>query len=116
MVTNKEGYDHLIEYLTENLGLFEQKGNPSPCGRTVMELIEEHIVNHIMNLCSQHQELESNHRSIIVREVDGIVYDLEEILSGITEHTVTVEQEAFIQEFSGLIKNLFDSAIAELLD
>ena len=58
MVTNKSGYEHLIEYLTDNLVLFEQKGQPSPCGRTVMELIEEHIVNHIMNICQQHQQLE----------------------------------------------------------
>ncbi|MCJ8273681.1 MAG: DUF3802 family protein [Psychrosphaera sp.] len=116
MVTNKAGYEHLIEYLTDNLVLFEQKGQPSPCGRTVMELIEEHIVNHIMNICMQHQELEPNHRSIIVREVDGIVYDLEEILSGVLERPVTVDQEAFIGEFAGLIKNLFDSAIIELLD
>ena len=116
MVTNKEGYVHLIHYLTENLDLFEKPGEPSSCGRTVLELIEDNIVNHIMNICQQHQELEPNHRSIIVREVDGIVYDLEELLSGILNYPVTVEQEAFIQEFAGLVKNLFDSAIVELLD
>ena len=116
MVTNKEGYEHLIQYLTDNLELFVKQSEVSPCGRTVMELIEEHIVNHIMNICQQHQQLEANHRSIIVREVDGIVYDLEEILSGVLEQPVTLEQEAFIEEFAGLIKNLFDSAIVELLD
>lgn len=116
VVTNKEGYEHLIQYLTDNLGLFEVQGVPSPCGKTVIELIEDNIVDHIMNICQQHQGLEPNHRSIIVREVDGIVYDLEEILSGILEHQVTVDQEAFIAEFSGLIKNLFDTAIVELMD
>lgn len=116
MVTNKEGYEHLIMYLTDNLVLFEKHGDKAPSGRTVMELIEEHVVNHIMNICTQHQELESNHRSIIVREVDGIVYDLEEVLSGVVDHPVTVEQQEFIEEFAGLIKNLFDSAIAELMD
>jgi hypothetical protein len=116
VVTNKEGYVHLIQYLTENLDLFEKQGTASTCGRTVLELIEEHIVNHIMNICQQHQQLEANHRSIIVREVDGIVYDLEELLSGILDYPVTVEQEEFIEEFAGLVKNLFDSAIVELLD
>ncbi len=116
MVTNKEGYEHLIMYLTDNLGLFEKQSEFAPTGRTVMESIEEHIVSHIMNICQQHQELEANHRSIIVREVDGIVYDLEEILSGVVDQQVTVEQEAFIEEFAGLIKNLFDSAINELMD
>lgn len=116
MVTNKEGYIHLIQYLTENLGLFEDKNQNAHSGKTVMELIEEHIVNHIMNICQQHQELEANHRSIIVREVDGIVYDLEEVLSGVLEQKVTAGQEEFIEEFAGLIKNLFDSAIVELLD
>lgn len=116
MVTNKEGYEHLIMYLTDNLGLFEKQGSVSPSGLTVMELIEEHVVTHIMNICQQHQELEANHRSIIVREVDGIVYDLEEILSGVVDQPVTAEQEEFIQEFAGLIKNLFDSAINELMD
>jgi hypothetical protein len=116
VVTNKEGYEHLIQYLTDNLGLFEMQGAPSPCGQTVIELIEDNIVDHIMNICAQHQELEPNHRSIIVREVDGIVYDLEELLSGILEQSVTVEQASFIAEFAGLIKNLFDSAIVDLLD
>jgi hypothetical protein len=116
VVTNKEGYEHLIQYLTDNLGLFEQKSAYAACGKTVMELIEDNIVEHIMNICQQHQELEPNHRSIIVREVDGIVYDLQEVLSGILEQVVTVEQEEFIGEFAGLIKNLFDTAIVELMD
>ena len=46
-----------------------------------------------------------------MREVDGIVYDLQEVLSSVTSHTVTVEQHAFIDEFAGLVKNLFDNAI-----
>lgn len=49
-----------------------------------------------------------------MREVDGIVYDLQEVLSGVIHQPVTIEQHAFIDEFAGLIKNLFDSAIADL--
>jgi hypothetical protein len=46
-----------------------------------------------------------------VREVDGIVYDLQEVLSSVTEQRVTKEQREFIEEFAGLVKNLFDAAI-----
>ncbi len=116
MVTDKEGYEHLIMYLTENLVLFETGGKLDPSGITVMELIEDIIATNIYNLCTQHSELEFNHRNIIVREVDSIVYDLQEILSGVLEQPVTVHQREFIEEFSGLIKNLFDSEIADLLD
>ena len=48
---------------------------------------------------------------MIIREVDEIVYDLEEILSGIINNQVTEEQLNFIVEFAGLIKNLFDTEI-----
>lgn len=116
MVIDKQGYDHLIEYLAANLALFEQSGPSDSGAKTVMCLIEEHIADHIINLCMQHEELETNHRSMIIREVDGIVYDLQEVLSGVVDHPVTPEQAEFIEEFSGLVKNLFDSAIADLLD
>jgi len=47
----------------------------------------------------------------VIREVDAIVYDLEEILSGVVNNTVSNEQKAFIKEFALLIKNLFDTEI-----
>jgi len=43
----------------------------------------------------------------------GVVYGLEEVLSSITSQPVTVEQHAFIDEFAGLVKNLFDSALTQ---
>ncbi|WP_199610599.1 DUF3802 family protein [Flocculibacter collagenilyticus] len=116
MVIDKAGYNHLIEYFTENLALFEKPGEPIANGKTVMCAIEDKIAANIINLCTQHDELEMNHRSLIIREVDGIVYDLQEILSSVINQPVTQEQLEFIEEFSGLVKNLFDSAIADLLD
>ena len=49
-----------------------------------------------------------------IREVDAIVYDLEEILASVANHKATPSQTLFVTEFSGLIKNLFDQEIAKL--
>ena len=68
------------------------------------------------DVCSQNESLTFNLRNTIIREVDAIVYDLEEILSGVMDHQVTPAQVTFIKEFSGLIKNLFDSEIHQLIN
>lgn len=111
MVLNKQGYDDLIMYLSQNLALFEKPGDIKPGAPTVIELIEDVVAENVMRICQQHPELTTEQRSEIVREVDGIVYDLQEVLSSVTSNTVTVEQQAFIDEFAGLVKNLFDNAI-----
>ncbi|CAD2223175.1 conserved hypothetical protein [Pseudoalteromonas sp. 3J6] len=111
MVLNRQGYDDLIMYLTQNLALFEKTGEIKPGAPTVIELIEDVIAENVIRICQQHPDLSTEQRSQIVREVDGIVYDLQEVLSSVTSHTVTVEQHAFIDEFAGLVKNLFDNAI-----
>ena len=112
MVLNRQGYDDLIMYLTQNLALFEKPGEIKPGAPTVIELIEDVIAENVIRICQQHPDLSTEQRSQIVREVDGIVYDLQEVLSSVTSHTVTVEKHAFIDEFSGLVKNLFDNAIS----
>ncbi len=112
MVLNRQGYDDLIMYLTQNLALFEKPGEIKPGAPTVIELIEDVIAENVIRICQQHPDLAKEQRSQIVREVDGIVYDLQEVLSSVTSHTVTVEQHAFIDEFAGLVKNLFDNAIS----
>ncbi|WP_462157146.1 DUF3802 family protein [Pseudoalteromonas sp. GB56] len=114
MVLDREGYDDLIMHLTQNLALFEKPGVVEPNAPTVMELIEDVIAEHVMLICQQHTELDTDQRSQIVREVDGIVYDLQEVLSSVVNHPVTKEQREFIDEFAGLIKNLFDNAVANL--
>ena len=111
MVTDTEGYVHIIEYLTEHLSLFENMNNDASATDTVMATIEEELSNQIILVCSQNDALTFNQRNTIVREVDAIVYDLEEILSGVVNNKVTNEQKAFIKEFALLIKNLFDSEI-----
>ncbi|QBG36756.1 DUF3802 family protein [Litorilituus sediminis] len=114
MVTDTEGYIHIIEYLTEHLSLFEHSNNAAQNSTSVMELIEIELSEQIIAVCSQNESLSFNERNAIIREVDAIVYDLEEILSGVINNPVTPEQASFIKEFAGLIKNLFDNVINSL--
>lgn len=113
MVTNTEGYVHIIEYLTEHLNLFEKNPNTPAHGSTVMEVIEQELSEQIIAVCAQNEALSFNQRNTIIREVDAIVYDLEEILSGVLNNPISPQQLIFIKEWSLLIKNLFDSEIHE---
>jgi len=111
MVTDTDGYIHIIEYLTEHLSLFENSTAPKQSTETVISTIEIELGEQIISVCSQNEKLTFNQRNAIIREVDAILYDLEEIFSGIINNPVNTEQKAFIREFAGLIKNLFDSVI-----
>jgi len=111
MVTDTEGYIHIIEYLTAHLNLFENSTNIENANSSVLEIIEQEMSEQIISLCSQNKDLTFNQRNTIVREIDAIVYDLQEILSGVIDNSVTNQQLAFIKEFAILIKNLFDTEI-----
>jgi hypothetical protein len=76
-----------------------------------MSAIEIELCDQIITVCSQNESLTFNQRNALIREVDAIVYDLEEILSGVINNPVNAEQRAFITEFASLIKNLFDTVI-----
>jgi hypothetical protein len=115
MVTDKPGYEHLIQFLTEHLSLFASPGSDDT-DKTIGALLEDSIARQIIILCTQHTALEMNHRSMIIREVDGIMYDFQEVLSSVLEKNATRQQAELINEISLLIKNLFDNAIADLLD
>lgn len=115
MVINTEGYIHIIEYLTEHLSLFENSIAVDKNADTVMSVIEIELSEQIISVCGQNVGLSFNQRNAIIREVDAVVYDLEEILSGIVNNPVTEEQHRFIKEFATLIKNLFDNEINLLL-
>lgn len=116
MVTDTEGYIHIIEYLTEHLSLFEDTSTMSDSSNTVMAVIEMELTEQVISVCSQNSALTFNQRNSIIREVDAIVYDLEEILSGVVNNPVTEKQSTFINEFACLIKNLFDTEINILLE
>ena len=115
MVTDTDGYIHIIEYLTAHLSLFEHSSMKTTSTDSVMAFIEQELSEQIITVCSQNDALTFNIRNTIIREVDAIVYDLEEILSGVVNNQVTPEQRQFIKEFASLIKNLFDSEIHAML-
>ena len=111
MVTDTDGYIHIIEYLTEHLALFENSSEAEFGADTVMEVIEKELSEQIIMVCAQNEKLSFNQRNTIIREVDAIVSDLEEILSGVFNNPVSNEQLSFLKEFALLIKNLFDSEL-----
>ena len=111
MVTDTDGYIHVVEYLTAHLNLFENSINIENANSSVLEVIEQEMSEKIIALCNQNQNLTFKQRNTIIREVDAIVYDLQEILSGVVNNSVNNEQRAFIKEFAILIKNLFDTEI-----
>jgi hypothetical protein len=111
MVTNTEGYMQLIEYLTENLSLFESTQTDLARNGSIIASIEEELGEQIISVCSQNEALTSTMRNTIVSEIDTIMYDLEEILSGVVNNRASTEQLTFINEFATLIKNLFDAEI-----
>ena len=113
MVTDTEGYVHIIEYLTEHLSLFENI-TAQGSSESVMEVIEIELSEQIILVCSQNEDLTFNQRNMVIREVDSIVYDLEEILSAVVNNPVSAKQRIFIKEFATLIKNLFDTEIHQL--
>ena len=116
MVTDKPGYEQLIDYLTSSKNVFLEHSGSNAGMPTIETLVEEELSEQIMSLCAQHEALEPNHRSVIVRELDGIVYDIQQVLIEFWQQPATEEQAQFIHEFAGLIKNVFDTQIAELLD
>lgn len=77
---------------------------------TVRESFEEQLATSIMSVNQQH-EMDSVTRLEIVRETDAILYDLEEVLASVLNTRPGKQQQAFITEFVGLVKNLFDSEL-----
>ena len=116
MVTNTEGYMQLIEYLTENLSLFESTNTDLSHNGSIIATIEEELGEQIISVCTQNDALTSAMRNTIVCEVDDIMLDLAEVLSGVVNNRASTEQLIFINEFATLIKNLFDAEIHTLIN
>ncbi|EKE84522.1 DUF3802 family protein [Idiomarina xiamenensis] len=113
MIVESDGYIELIQYLTGQLSVFATGANTvasEQADYTLRELFEERLASNIMAVCQQHQ-LDQSQRLDIIRETDAVLYDLEEVLSSVLNNHPTPEQEAFAEEFIGLVKNLFDTRI-----
>lgn len=115
MITNSEGYFQLIHFLSDNLSIFENVSPNSTSNQsTVGEIFSDHIANNTIAVCGQHPNLTEKQRFQIIREIDAIVYDMEEVLSSAWDRAPSPEQMDFIEEFIGLTKNLFDTEIQRL--
>ena len=113
MIVETDGYIELVQYLSENLNVFAASaGGDNVAPVTVRELFETQISNQIMRVCQQH-EIDQAIRLDIVREADAILYDLEEVLASVLDRYPDLEQQQFIHEFVGLVKNLIDSELAK---
>lgn len=111
MIVESNGYIELIQYLTEQLDMFEKKvpaAEQAPF--TVREQLEESLSDKIMRVCQQH-DMGKDTRLDIVREADAILYDLEEVLASVLNTHPSPQQQEFIQEFTGLVKNLIDERL-----
>ncbi|MBV7413234.1 DUF3802 family protein [Aeromonas sp. sif2433] len=110
MVVESEGYNALVEYLVKSLGLFEgqQQGTGA---QSIEDLVSGRIADNLMRICEQNPQLDPKVRFMIMQEADAVVADLEEVLSAVWLRAPTPAQQAFLDEFIDLIKNLFDSVI-----
>ncbi len=115
MITNSEGYFQLIHFLSDNLSIFENVSPSSTSNQsTVGEIFSDHIATNTIAVCSQHPNLSEKQRFQIIREIDAIVHDMEEVLSSAWDREPSSEQMDFIEDFIGLTKNLFDTELQRL--
>ncbi|RUO24061.1 DUF3802 domain-containing protein [Aliidiomarina minuta] len=111
MIVETDGYIELVQYLTEQLDVFEEKVPASEQAPfTVREQLEESLSDSIMRVCQQH-DMDKDVRLDIVREADAILYDLEEVLASVLNTHPSPRQQEFINEFTGLVKNLLDDRL-----
>jgi len=92
MVVESSGYHALIEFLAENLALFESAQKEHSGEQTIEDIVMDLIATHIMAVFEQNPELESDVRFQLLKDAD--------------------QQIRFLEEYIGLVKNLFDTAIS----
>lgn len=111
MVVDTDGYLALIEHLTFNLDVFTSGGGDTG-EETIEDVVTDMIASNIMALFQQNPELHSSVRFTLLKEADSVADDLGEVLAGVWKKKATNEQIAFLDEYIGLVKNLFDTAVA----
>ncbi|USH01045.1 DUF3802 family protein [Grimontia kaedaensis] len=114
MVVESDGYAALIEFFVDNLGQFSAPGDKVG-SETIDDLVHELVASQIMAICDQNKEMPQALRFEIMREADKIVADLEEILSSVWHQKPTYTQINILEEYIGLVKNLFDAAVCEFV-
>jgi len=112
VVVDTDGYLALIEHLTFNLELFVSEDGYTG-EETVEDVVTDMIASNIMAIFSQNPELHSSVRFKLLKEADLVLADLAEVLAGTWNKKATNGQIDFLDEYIALLKNLFDSAIAQ---
>ncbi|MGF1747840.1 DUF3802 family protein [Vibrio cionasavignyae] len=112
MVVNTDGYQALIEHLAMNLDVFTSKMGDTGA-ETIEDVATDMVASNIMVLFEQNPELHSSVRFKLLKEVDLVIQDLEEVLAGVWNRNATNEQVSFLEEYIALVKNLFDTAVAK---
>lgn len=114
MITKTDGYLSLIEYLSDNMSLFEKHSTGCENSPTIKQFIRYQMVEQLVLLFNEHAELNQDKKLIIVDEVNRVTDDLFELLAGNVEHKIDQSQRHFFIDFAGLLKNLFDAHLFEL--
>ena len=114
MITKTDGYLSLIEYLSNNISLFEKHSSGCSNSPTIKQFIRYQMVEQLVLLFNEHSELTQDKKLIIVNEVNRVTDDLFELLAGNIEHKIDQNQRHFFIDFAGLLKNLFDAHLFEL--
>ncbi len=114
MVVESEGYHALIEHFTAHLDLFE-RGGEEDGQESIEDVVMDMIASNLMAVMQQNPDLDSDFRFKLMQEADNVMEDLNEVLSSVWMCCPTNEQIGFLEDYISLVKNLFDSAIAERL-
>ncbi|MDP2559626.1 DUF3802 family protein [Psychrobium sp. 1_MG-2023] len=112
MVIQSDGYQSLIEYLTEHLSIFNPAEQQEKHATTVKMFIRYQMVEQMALLFKQHPELLPQEKIYIVAEFDTAFDDLSEVLGMHIEQQTTPSQQAFLTDYAGIFKNLFDAQLS----
>ena len=113
MVVETDGYLALIEHLSFNLDIFSSDEGDTGT-ESVEDVVTDMISSNIMSIFEQNPELHSSVRFQLLK-VNAVVADLSEVLANVWEKQATNEQVGFLDEYISLLKNLFDSAVANMI-
>ena len=109
MVIQSEGYSSLIEYLCENIAVFSPTESEGQQPMTIRLYVRYQMIEQMSLLFEQNKGLIPQEKIYIVEEFDKALEDLYEVLGLNIYNKITESQRAFITDFAGLLKNLFDA-------
>jgi hypothetical protein len=112
VVVDTDGYQALVEHLAMNLDVFtSQQGDTGK--ESIEDVATDMVASNIMSVFEQNPELHSSVRFQLLKEVDLVMADLEEVFANVWSQKATNEQVVFLDEYIALLKNLFDTAVAK---